>query len=200
MVTPAEFLELAVSFSAGKQSGHSEVYSRLDLTPQTVSKVLEIGIGTNHRSAASTMGTSGVPGASLRMWEEFFPNATIYGADIDWTSHIFSHRIESFHLDSTKQESLRNLYAKLSSQGQASRFDLVVDDGLHTPESNIRVLTHLLPLVRPGGFYVIEDIPRAWKGFWSVVANSISSVSWTLVDSSELGSGSHCFLILKKHG
>lgn len=198
MVTPEQFAALANRFSAGKQSGHPEVYSLLDLSPDSVSKVLEVGIGTNDESAASTMGRRGTPGASLRMWEEFFPNATIYGADVDVKSHIFSDRIESLHLDSTDQGSLANLYLRLSSPVEGATFDLIIDDGLHTPESNIRVLAHLLPLVRPGGFYVVEDIPRAWKGFWSVVANSLTGVSWDLVDSSELGLGPHCFLVLKK--
>jgi hypothetical protein len=198
MVTPEQFALLANRFSAGKQSGHHEVYSLLDLRPDSVSNVLEVGIGTNEESAASTMGKYGTPGASLRMWEEFFPNATIYGADVDVNSHIFSDRITSHYLDSTNQGSLGDLYLTLSSSGKSAAFDLVIDDGLHTPESNLRVLTHLLPLIRPGGFYVVEDIPRAWKGFWSVVANSLTGVSWDLVDATEQGSGPHCFLVLKK--
>ncbi len=199
MVTSDEFTQLARRFSAGKQSGHAEVYSRLHLNPESVSRVLEVGIGTNVESAASTMGKHGTPGASLKMWEAFFPNATIYGADVDARSHIFSNRIESLNLDSTDEKSLVTLYLKLSSEGRIASFDLVIDDGLHTPESNLRVLTHLLPLLRPGAFYVVEDIPLAWKGFWSVVANSISGVSWAMVDSAELGLGPHCFLILKKN-
>ena len=198
MVTSKEFADLANTFCAGKQSGHSEVYSRLDLVPELVLRVLEIGIGTNDESAASSMGKAGIPGASLRMWAEFFPSASIFGADIDPKSHIFSDRITSLHLDSTNQASLHKLFDSLIVDEASLPFDLVIDDGLHTPESNLRVLNTLFPLVRVGGFYVVEDIPVAWKGFWSLIANSINSASWALVDSSTLDLGSHCFLILKK--
>ena len=189
---------MASRFSAGKRSGHSAVYSRLDIRPETVERVLEIGIGTNDESAASSMGKHGVPGASLRMWAELFPNAQIYGADVDLKSHLFADRIKSFHLDSTSDESLEKFFEFLNKEKGNTGLDLIIDDGLHTPESNLRVLNYLLPLVRVGGFYVIEDIPVSWKGFWEIVANSINLAEWDLVDSSSLGLGSHCFLILKK--
>jgi hypothetical protein len=48
-------------------------------------RVFELGLGTNNPELLSTMGVAGTPGASLRGWRELFPNATIYGADIDRT-------------------------------------------------------------------------------------------------------------------
>jgi hypothetical protein len=200
MISGDELSSLAKRFSAGKQSGHSDVYSLLDLEPISVSKVLEIGIGSNDESAASSMGKDGVPGASLRMWEHFFPNSHIYGADIELGSHIFSERVTSFYLDSTRGDSLLTLRSELSGNHESDLFDLVIDDGLHTPESNLRVFNHLYPLLRLGGFYVVEDIPQAWKGFWEVFAHSLPSVEWRLVDSLELGTGSHCFLVMKRIG
>jgi hypothetical protein len=200
MITAQGFTSLAGRFSAGKLSGHPEVYSLLDLKPDSVKRVLEIGIGTNDETAASSMGKNGVPGASLRMWETLFPNAEIFGADVDPKSHIFTDRIRSVHLDSTDYKSIEKLCQdlSLSHDSKNSQFDLVIDDGLHTPESNLRLLNQLFPLVRTGGFYIVEDIPVAWKGFWSVFSASIPSAHWALVDSSTLGIGSHCFMVIKK--
>jgi len=198
MITPTQFEELASKFSAGKLSGHSQVYSQLDLKPAKVSRVLEVGIGTNDESAASSMGKEGVPGASLRMWAELFPNAEVYGADVDPKSHISADRIQSVLLDSTDQESIQKFLEYFANMTDNSGFDLIIDDGLHTPESNLRLLNSLFPLVRQGGFYVIEDIPVAWKGFWSAIASSIHSAEWGLLDSLATGQGSHCFLLLKK--
>src|SRR5262249_23189855 len=48
-----------------------------------VNHVFECGLGTNNPKLQSSMGSTGVPGASLRVWREYFPNAMILGADID---------------------------------------------------------------------------------------------------------------------
>src|SRR5262249_35300312 len=45
--------------------------------------LLEIGIGTNDPSVVSNMGKYGKPGASLRAFKDYLPNAKIFGADID---------------------------------------------------------------------------------------------------------------------
>ena len=50
---------------------------------QSTKKVFECGIGTNNPKLVSNMGVDGIPGASLRMWRDYIPNAQIYGADID---------------------------------------------------------------------------------------------------------------------
>jgi hypothetical protein len=59
---------------------YSSLFSHCRLTP---TKVFECGIGTNNPNLASSMGVNGKPGASLRAWRDYFPHATIYGADID---------------------------------------------------------------------------------------------------------------------
>ena len=48
----------------------------------TQPRVLEIGIGTNF-AGPSSMGASGVPGASLRAWKIYFRTDAVFGADID---------------------------------------------------------------------------------------------------------------------
>lgn len=48
-----------------------------------VKNVFECGIGTNNIAVKANMTASGKPGASLRVWRDFFPNAMIWGADLD---------------------------------------------------------------------------------------------------------------------
>src|SRR4029077_5181705 len=51
-----------------------------------IGAVLEIGIGTMIPSVNSSMvgyaGQGYKPGGSLRAWRDFFPNATVYGMDV----------------------------------------------------------------------------------------------------------------------
>ena len=74
--------------------------------------VFECGIGSNDSSVVGNLrfwnerisGLSQVkdlhrPGGSLRMWEEYFPNARIYGADIDSKCLFQEGRIPTFQMD-----------------------------------------------------------------------------------------------------
>merc|ERR1711862_762273 len=42
--------------------------------------------------------------------------------------------------------------------------DIVIDDGPHKSKFQIAFLTKLFPLVRPGGYYIIEDISQLMGG------------------------------------
>jgi hypothetical protein len=58
--------------------------------------IFEVGLGTNNPSFPNNMGTSGVPGESVRGWKEYFPNSEIYGADIDEAILFEEARIHTF--------------------------------------------------------------------------------------------------------
>ncbi len=50
-------------------------------------------------------------------------------------------------------------------------FDLVIDDGLHSPNANIiATILFALKILRPPGFFVVEDIPLRSMPVWQVVA------------------------------
>jgi hypothetical protein len=117
-----------------------------------VQKVLEFGIGFD-----SYKRMSHVPdykgGGSLRLWEEYFPNATVYGADIVTDSFINEGRIKSFVCDQNDESSLKELALQIGGG-----FDFIVDDGSHKPENQIRTAKVFLPLLKKGGVYSIEDV------------------------------------------
>lgn len=81
-----------------------------------VDSILEVGLGTNNTDIVSNMGAGGIPGASLRGFRDFLPNANIYGADIDSRVLFDDDRIQSFHVDQTSRSSLAELATKLPSQ------------------------------------------------------------------------------------
>ena len=49
-------------------------------------------------------------------------------------------------------------------------FDLVIDDGLHSPNANIATMLFALRISRPSGVFVAEDIHPNSLAVWQVVA------------------------------
>jgi SAM-dependent methyltransferase len=129
-----------------------------------VRNVLEIGIGTTNPKIKSSMGPSGVPGASLRSWREYFPNANISGADIDPEILFNEERIDCHFTNQESEKHLQELSMKFERAN--TKFDVVIDDGLHTLDAAVKTFNEFKRLVTPGGIYVIEDVPiRKWKAY-----------------------------------
>jgi hypothetical protein len=106
----------------------TELYSRLFAhCRHAVRKVFECGLGTNNTSIPSNMGARGRPGASLRVWRDYFPNAVIYGADIDRDILFTEDRIKTFYMDQCDPAAIQAFWQQVDDTG----FDFMVDDGLH---------------------------------------------------------------------
>jgi protein YibB len=116
--------------------------------------LLEVGIGTNFTDIPSNVGAAGIPGASLRGWRTYFPEARVIGADVDKRVLFSEARISTFYVDQLNEDSIDDLLKNFS----LIEFDIIVDDGLHTFEANSRFLTCAICKLASGGFYVIEDI------------------------------------------
>jgi hypothetical protein len=132
---------------------------------ENVSYVLEIGLGTNNLDVVSNMGIHGVPGASLRPFREYLPNATIFGADVDKRILFQDDRIRTYFADQTDLASLESVGKNIPDA-----IDLIIDDGLHSPNANLAVLAFGLPKLKNRGWLVIEDVPERAVRLWQVVA------------------------------
>ena len=92
-------------------------------------------------------------GESIEAWVKYFPKATIYGVD------IFERESEQ-HIAILGHNRVR--WAKQDStlgsvkQWQGIEFDIIIDDGLHTPEANMRTFQNFWP--QCSGTYFIEDV------------------------------------------
>jgi hypothetical protein len=103
-----------------------------------VKNVLEIGIQTDR---------------SIRMWEEFFPHATIYGIDIDPECRQFEGgRRRMFVGDQSDPDFLRR-----GVEDSGGAFDIVIDDGSHRVEHQLKSFDLLFPAMSDHGIYVVED-------------------------------------------
>lgn len=126
-------------------------------------RIFELGLGTNNPDLVSTMGIHGRPGASLRGWRELFPHALVFGADIDRDVLFEEDRIKTFYCDQLDRSAIRDLWAQPALQGGV---DILIEDGLHTFEGNCTFLEGSLEQLRPGGFYVVEDILQETFAEW----------------------------------
>ncbi len=119
-----------------------------------VSKVFECGLGTNNPALASSMGAAGRPGASLRVWRDYFPNARIFGCDIDKEILFEEDRIRTFHVDQTSKESIVEMWNAI----RETDFDLMIDDGLHEFDAGVSLFENSIDRLSIYGNYIIEDV------------------------------------------
>jgi hypothetical protein len=150
--------ELAIKYKCDKYYNHSYVPFYEALFSQIeVRSLLEIGIG--YEDLMKPFVPEYVHGASLLMWEEYFPHARIFSCDIREDTLINRGRIQSIYCDQTDVFQLSNLamWLKIVSRWpHSSNTDIVIDDGSHEVESQLLTAKVLLPLLRPA-IYVIED-------------------------------------------
>jgi SAM-dependent methyltransferase len=126
-------------------------------------RIFEIGLGSNNTEFAFNMGPHGVPGASLRAWKVLFPNARIFGADIDRASLFQEDRIQTSYCDQLDKIAIEQMWSR---PGFGDGMDVIIDDGLHTFEGNSVFLSESLGHLRPGGTYVVEDIATSTLPRW----------------------------------
>lgn len=111
-------------------------------------------------------------GASLKLWSEYFTNATsITGVDID-TSKI-QPQFSTANATVIKSNAYTQQVA--DSLGQ---FDIIIDDASHAHEDHLKLLELYLPKLNPGGILVIEDIqnPAYFDDFVPEVVESPQEV------------------------
>jgi SAM-dependent methyltransferase len=127
--------------------------------------ILEVGLGTNNPSLVSSMGVGGRPGASLYAFREYLPNSKIYGCDIDKEILFEDERIKTSFVDQLELST----FSEASNKFGNLKYDLVIDDGLHSIGANINTLIFGLENLKPGGWVVIEDIGGPLVHKWKSV-------------------------------
>lgn len=149
-----EFLEkLGYKYGSDKSKddhNYVAVYSTLfDHRRKHVVNMTEIGVSA---------------GQSLQMWHDYFPVAQIYGLDIKIKSEVRQNlaplrRIHLIEDDAYSAAAVRKLGFVPESM------DLIIDDALHSRKYQESLLPLWWPYLKPGGYYVMEDLDaRKEKG------------------------------------
>ena len=141
------------------------LYSAIFENPFNVKNIFEIGIGNNttYKNMEKGGGIAGKPGSALRAFKEYFTNANIFGGDVEKEILFQEERIKTFFIDQETPETFNSLLNMIPNN-----FDLVIDDGLHTPHANIASLEFGLKCVKVGGWIVIEDIGTPAIDLWKI--------------------------------
>lgn len=150
--------DLFTSYGSDKSTHHDYHLLYAELVGRKrfhLTSVIEIGIGSIDLLTPQNMGLNGSPGASLRAFRDWAPQAEVIGADIDEKTLFTEQRIQTCRVNQLERNSFQDLKKKMSSG-----VDLIVVDGLHTPRAEINTLLELLPYLRSDGCLVIEDISR----------------------------------------
>jgi hypothetical protein len=121
-------------------------------------KLLEIGIGK---------------GGSLKMWKEYFSNASIIGADVDRNKLYNEDRIQTVFVDQNNIESLKEL-------ANFGPYDIIIDDGGHTMRQQQNSLAILFDYVKSEGYYVVEDVCTS---YWPHFEGSYPPESFTTIEA-----------------
>lgn len=150
-----ELDELAIKYGTDKTAYYIHDYTTIYHSlyknrREDVKKVLEIGIGIKEVMWY-------IPnykiGASLYMWRDYFPNAEIYGIDIE-PKVIFQD--ERIHTIQGNQGLSGHLFNAIETFGK--EYDLIIDDGSHNINDQLISAIVLMYYLKSNGYYIIEDV------------------------------------------
>jgi hypothetical protein len=139
------FKEIGLKYECDKVSRHKyhELYPNIfDKFKNEDINLFEIGV---------------CEGKSLKVWKEFYPNCNVFGLDIK--REIFNEDVKIFKGDQSNINDLINVV------NQIPKCDIIIDDGSHVPEHQLKTFYYLFEnLLKDGGTYVIEDVECSyWK-------------------------------------
>jgi len=100
-------------------------------------------------------------GASVLMWRNYFPKASIHAFDIVPEYLIKVKDIPGVTTHLVDKSDIHSIVPCLEDATSNGLFDILVEDASHCLEHQLHFLKDAIRFVRPGGLLIIEDIFRA---------------------------------------
>lgn len=139
-----------------KNTTHSylDLYQKLFVDKrETAKNVLEVGIGNFGEKN----------GGSIKLWRDFFINATVYGLDVLPISRVIDELIGDprvvLHLESDAYDID---FFTTHFLNKNIKFDMMLDDGPHSLESMIKFIQLYSQIMTEDGILLIEDV-QCWS-------------------------------------
>lgn len=143
-------VDLVDNTHTDKNTTHSylSLYQQLlQSKKETATHVLEVGIQC---------------GGSIKLWKDFFTNATVVGVDIMKKEGVWEEirhdRIQLY----TERDAYETDFFVSTFLEKESRFDFLLDDGPHTLDSMVRFIQLYSQVMKEDGILIIEDV-QAWE-------------------------------------
>lgn len=158
-------LELIDNSLTDKNTTHSylDLYQKLLYSKkETAKNVLEVGIGDfNYKN-----------GGSIKLWRDFFTNATIYGVDVLSIDRVIDELINhpKVVLYTSTNAYDENVFKNIFLDKNI-KFDFMLDDGPHTLESMILFIKLYSQIMTDDGILIIEDIQS--EGWISILTTQV---------------------------
>ena len=132
-------------------------------------------------------------GQSVQMWRDYFSTSQIYGIDYfrgksagTWARYErvkakldapYGPRVHLFDVNQSSVDEMTRAFANDAPLGKAAPYDIIVEDGSHLQRDQQLSLAQLLPLVAPGGIYIIEDISSSYHHGYDEVPSSAGTTA-----------------------
>ncbi len=125
------------------------VYQKLFVgKKETAKNILEIGIEK---------------GGSIKLWSDYFKNATIHGVDMMNLNNVWDGIKNKENIKLYTTANAYNEYVVFFIKSQNVKFDIILDDGPHALGSMIHFIRFYIPLMTDDGIFIIENIQDwAW--------------------------------------
>lgn len=150
--------------------GYTETYGELfDPLLNNAVKMMEIGVCDPR-----------FPGGSIKLWDKYFSNLWFVGMDINPDAKKYDN-IGHLNIFIGDQNSRKDLIECMYIYG--TDFDIIIDDGSHVGEHILTSFKTLFPYVKPGGYYIIEDLHCVYTHAdvtLPLLDNIIASNEWKL--------------------
>lgn len=139
--------DIVLNGRTDKNTGHSylNLYQELLVDKkETAKNILEIGIAS---------------GGSIKLWRDFFTNATIYALDIMHIDNVWNElKNDSKIILYTSIDAYNEDFLKTHFLSKNLKFDFILDDGPHTLDSMKKFINLYSLLMTEDGILIIEDI------------------------------------------
>jgi hypothetical protein len=148
-------LELVDNSLTDKNTTHSylELYHTLLCKKKLSAKnVLEVGLGDFKDEN----------GGSIKLWRDYFTNATIYGLDILPKNRVIDELLNNDRVKLyTSIDAYNNDFFVTNFLDKNIKCDFMLDDGPHTLESIIKFIQLYSQIMTDDGILIIEDV-QSW--------------------------------------
>jgi len=154
--------EIGKKYDTDKSSQRNNVTDHRHCHPYTL---FYDGLFSYYKNTPIEVAELGIlDGASLRMWQQYFTNANIYGFEYhdtlikNFKKKFNNDRITLANINVNNVDSIKKAFSDMNVM-----YDIIIEDTTHQFEDQIRVIENTYQYLKPGGILIVEDIFKSYN-------------------------------------